>query len=43
MKDEKLLKTVMLGMVDGDGPRGRPARKWFDDIGAAVHYQMLLN
>jgi len=32
MKDEKLLKTVMLGIVEGDGPRGRPARNWSDDI-----------
>ena len=27
VKDERLLKKVMLGMVEGDQPRGRPARR----------------
>ena len=32
MKDERLLKMVMTGMVDGSRGRGRPARRWMDDI-----------
>jgi len=32
MKDQRLVKTVMLGMVDGERPVGRPARRWSDDI-----------
>ncbi len=32
MKDERLLKVVMTGMVDGSRGRGRPARRWMDDI-----------
>ena len=31
-EDERPLKIVMLGMVEGDAPRGRPVRKWSDDI-----------
>jgi len=30
--DDRLVKTVMLGMVDGDRTRGRPPRWWVDDI-----------
>jgi len=26
------MKIVMLGMVEGDRPHGRPARRWSDDI-----------
>jgi len=26
MKDERLVKTMMLGMVEGDWPRRRPAK-----------------
>ena len=32
MDDDRLVKTVMLGMVDGDRTRGRPPRRWIDDI-----------
>jgi len=32
MKDERLVKTVMLGMVEGERPVGRPPRRWSDDI-----------
>jgi len=32
MSDTRLVKTVMLGMTDGTRPRGRPPRKWSDDI-----------
>ena len=32
MDDDRLVKTVMLGMVDGDRTRGRPPRRWVDDI-----------
>jgi len=28
----RLVKTVMFGMVDGERPVGRPARRWSDDI-----------
>ena len=28
MNDQRLVKIVMLGMVEGDRPRGRPARRW---------------
>jgi len=45
MDDDRLVKTVMLGMVDGDRTRGQPPRRWIDDIidwcgctlSAAVH------
>jgi len=41
LKDEQLVKTVMLGIVKGDWPGGRPARRWSDDIlqptSAAIH------
>jgi len=30
--DDRLVKTVMLGMVDGDRTRGQPPRRWVDDI-----------
>jgi len=39
MKDERLVKTVMLGMVQGDwarGPRGKPARRRSDDMTEVV-------
>jgi len=26
------VKTVKLGVVEGDQPRGRPARRWSDDV-----------
>jgi len=32
MPDKKLIKTIMLGMVDEDRHRGRPPRRWLDDI-----------
>jgi len=32
MGDRRLIKTVMLGMVNGNRPRGRPAQRWSDDI-----------
>ena len=32
MTDERLVKTMMLGMVERDRPRGRPARRWSDDV-----------
>ena len=32
MKDERLLKVVVTDMVDGNRGRGRPTRRWMDDI-----------
>jgi len=32
LRDKRQLKTVMLGMTDGNRPHGRPARWWSDDI-----------
>ena len=32
MPDNRLIKTIMLGMVDGDRHRGRPPRRLVDDI-----------
>ena len=32
MDDSRLLKNIMLGTVEGNRPRGRPARRWSDDI-----------
>ena len=32
MNDQRLVKIVMLGMVEGDRSRRRPARRWSDDI-----------
>ena len=32
MRDKRLIKIIMLGMVDGDRHRDRPPRRWVDDI-----------
>ena len=32
MKDNRLVKEVMFGMMEGETRRGRPGRDWFDDI-----------
>ena len=32
MEDERLVKIVMLGMMEGQSRRGRPSREWLDDI-----------
>ena len=32
MKNPRLVKTALLGMVEGNQPRGRPPRRWTDDI-----------
>ena len=32
MNDERLLRVVTLGSVEGKRPRGRPPRRWIDDI-----------
>jgi len=32
MPDKRLLKTILLGMVDVDRHRGRPPRRWVDDV-----------
>ena len=32
MPDRRLIKAIMLGVVDGDRHRGRPPRRWVDDI-----------
>ena len=31
-EDYRKLKTLMFGIVDGMNERGRPCRKWMDDI-----------
>jgi hypothetical protein len=33
MRDSRLIKIVMLGTVDGKRRRGRPRRRWLDDVG----------
>ena len=32
MKDDRLVKSVMFGMMEGTNKKGRPKRKWLDDI-----------
>ena len=32
MKDERLVKGVMFGIMEGQAQRGRPNREWLDDI-----------
>ena len=32
MKDDRVIKTVILGMCDGSERRGWPKRQWLDDI-----------
>jgi len=32
MEDSRRIKSVMSGIMDGKGRRGRPNRKWIDDI-----------
>jgi len=32
MEDNRKLKTLMFGIVDGMNKRGRPCREWMDDI-----------
>ena len=32
MKDNRLVKKIMLGTMEGENRRGRPRREWLDDI-----------
>jgi len=32
MEDHRKIKSVMLGIMNGKGRRGRPNREWIDDI-----------
>jgi len=32
MPDDRLLKTLMLGMVEGERQPGRPTRRWINDV-----------
>lgn len=32
MKEERLIKTVMMGISDSVRKRGRPKRRWLDDF-----------
>jgi len=32
MEDNRKLKTLMFGIVDGTNKRGRPCREWMNDI-----------
>ena len=32
MKDDRKIKTIMLGIMDGSNKKGRPHREWCDDI-----------
>jgi hypothetical protein len=32
MKDDRLVKCVVFGIMDGQSRRGRPSREWLDDI-----------
>ena len=32
MSDDRLLKSLVFGMVEGERRPGRPVRKWIDDI-----------
>ena len=32
MRDDRLIRTVMMGMVTGNRRRGRPPKRWIDDI-----------
>ena len=32
MEENRLIKTVMLGSAEGKRGKGRPRRKWLDDI-----------
>jgi len=32
MNDNRLIKTTVLGMMNATSKRGRPARKWLDDV-----------
>jgi len=32
MENSRKIKSVVLGMMDGDNRRGRPYREWLDDI-----------
>src|SRR6218665_3451949 len=32
MKNNRKIKDVMTGMMEGTGRRGRPCREWMDDI-----------
>ena len=34
MKDDRKIKTVMLGDIQEKGRKGRPYREWLDDIEA---------
>ena len=32
MDDNRLVKNVLFGIMDGQNMRGRPSREWMDDI-----------
>jgi len=32
MDEQRLVKNVVFGMVDGTSLRGRPSREWLDDV-----------
>ena len=32
MKDARLVKSIVFGMMEGTNKRGRPTREWLDDI-----------
>jgi len=32
MQDERLLKQAVFGIMDGKNKRGRPKRRWTDDL-----------
>jgi len=32
MQDERLIKQVVFGIMDGKNKRGRPKRRWTDDL-----------
>ena len=32
MKDARLVKSIVFGMMEGTKKRGRPIREWLDDI-----------
>jgi len=32
MENNRKIKDVMMGMIEGKGSQGRPCREWLDDV-----------
>ena len=40
MSSDRKIKSVMLGIMDGTGKKGRPNREWLDDVRDWCHEEV---